>query len=138
MLLGLAAIIAATTLAATNSRVQGATPAKNEAVLRLNIGDPDFDLLRISVADIVKAIRAGASIGSSGNDGFAVDSFFDITYRAGLPGSTEGGVVNVEIRAVPNNPDMNPGTVIDGVHAKITALLRHRPREFAGHVTLIK
>ena len=78
LLLGLLAIVTATTMVVTQSSAQAAPPAKKEAVLQFSVaGDPDFDLL--SVANIVQVFRNGAKIGSREPDGFGVDSFFDIT-----------------------------------------------------------
>ena len=108
LLLGLLAVVAATTMAVTQPSAQSATLAKKEAVLQFSIGDPDFDLLRA-----VSAIRNAAKIGSSEPDGFGVDSFFDIEYEIDLV--TGSSTVDVEIHATPNGPDMNPETVIENV-----------------------
>ena len=67
--------------------------------------------------------RAPAPNGPPGPD-FPARSFFDI-------------FVDVEIHAVPNNPNMNPGTVIDNVYNKIKTL-GTPPKEFVGHVSILK
>lgn len=64
-------------------------------------GDPDFDLLRITAGTGFGLPSPGHTIFASSGGGWAVDSFFDITYRidfvgapggpfAGMSGSTTG------------------------------------------------
>ena len=137
LLIGLLAVVAAATMAVTQPSAQSAAPAKKEAVLQFSvaIGDPDFDLLKV-----VSAIRDGAKIGSSDPDGFAVDSFFDIEYRVDLStGSTSsGGTVKVEIHAVPNNPNVDPVTVINNVLSQIKIVYPKEKKEYVGHVSLLR
>ena len=140
--LGLLAVVAATTMAVARPSAQGATAAKQPAVLEFSvmIGDPDFDLLRV-----VPIIRAAANIGSSGQDGFAVDSFFDITYKKvefGLP-SPGHTTLTVMIHAVPNSPDVDPVAVIANVKKALDEGILTKggtpaQKEFKGHVTLMK
>jgi hypothetical protein len=113
---------------------------QNNAILEFTI-EVDSD---VSVADIVDRVRKAANIGTSDPNGFQVDSFFDIEYRIDvsderklhekvrIPGGT--AVVDIEIHAVPNSPDMNPGTIIDAVRAAASK----EPHEYIGHVTLIR
>ena len=108
---------------------------KQEAVLEFTIGVSSG----ASVEAIVDAVRKAANIGSSGQDGFQVDSFFDIEYRIDF--SDDGkisrlgtAVVDIEIHAVPNSPDLNPGAVIDNVQAAVGS----KEHEFIGHVTLLR
>ena len=156
-LLGLLAIVAATTMAVAQPSAQSATLAKKEALLQFSvtIGDPDFDLLRAGAPgdpdfDLLRAveaaIRRGANIGSSGQDGFSVDSFFDITYRVDsffdityrVESSTH--TVDVEIHATPNGP-VDPVAVITNVQNALDKELdKTQPskKEFKGHVTILK
>ncbi|MDO8751493.1 MAG: hypothetical protein Q7K03_10180 [Dehalococcoidia bacterium] len=155
-LLGLLAIVAATTMAVGRPSAQGAPAAKKEAVLQFSvtIGDPDFDLLRAigdPDFDLLKAvegaIRRGANIGSSGQDGFSVESFFDIEYQI-KKGGTDFGLpspghttLTVVMHATPNGP-VDPVVVITNVQnaldKELDKMQPKKEREFAGHVTLIK
>jgi hypothetical protein len=102
-----------------------------EAVLEFTIEIPSG----ASAARIVDAVREAANIGSSGQDGFQVDAFFDIDYRIAFSDDgTTSAVVNIEIRAVPNSPDLNPGTIIDNVRAAVGT----DSTEYYGHVTVLK
>jgi hypothetical protein len=103
----------------------------NEAVLQFTIGvSPDQ-----SVGEIVDLVRSAANIGSSGLDGFSVDSFFDIEYRVTTTvNGTISASADIEMRAVPNSPDMNPGTIIDNVRKAVG----DKRYEFKGHVTVLK
>ena len=102
-----------------------------EAVLEFTIEIPSG----ASAARIVDAVREAANIGSSGQDGFQVDSFFDIDYRIAFSDDgTTSAVGNIEIRAVPNSPDLNPGTIIDNVRADVGT----DSTEYYGHVTVLK
>tara|TARA_B100000315_G_C14286542_1_gene455470 strand:- start:137 stop:556 length:420 start_codon:yes stop_codon:yes gene_type:complete len=104
---------------------------KDEAVLEFSIGVKPG----VSVGKIVDAVRKAANIGSSGQDGFQVDSFFDIEYRIDF--SDDGrasATVDIEIRAVPNSPDLNPGTIIDNVRIAVA----DSNDEYTGHVTVLK
>lgn len=102
-----------------------------DAVLEFTIDVP----ADASVGKIVDAVRKAANIGSSGQDGFQVDSFFDIDYRIAFSDDgTTSAVVNIEIRAVPNSPDLNPGTIIDNVRAAVGT----DSTEYYGHVTVLK
>ena len=106
---------------------------KQEAVLEFTIGVSSG----ASVEAIVDAVRKAANIGSSGQDGFQVDSFFDIEYRIDFSDSRKLGtvaVVDIEIHAVPNSPDLNPGAVINSVQAAVAG----KGHEFIGHVTLLR
>jgi hypothetical protein len=89
-----------------------------------------------SVGEVVDAVRKAANIGSSGEDGFRIDSFFDISYA--ISPSADGtrsavGIVTIEIHAAPNSSDINPGTVIDNVRAAVGG-----KGGYIGHVTLLK
>ncbi len=147
-LIGLFAIVAATTMAMARPTAQGAALAKKEAMLQFSvaIGDPDFDLLMIGDPDfdllraVDSAIRRGANIGSSGQDGFSVDSFFDIEYRIDLSTSTSTGshTVDVEIHATPNGPGVNPVAVINNVKKELDKGVPTKRKEYTGHVTLLK
>ncbi|MDP6452884.1 MAG: hypothetical protein QF898_06210 [SAR202 cluster bacterium] len=97
-----------------------------DAVLEFTIDVP----ADASVGKTVDVVRKAANIGSSGQDGFAVDSFFDITYMVS-PGG--GGTIKIVIHAAPNSPDINPGTVIDNVRAAVGG-----KGGYIGHVTLLK
>ena len=89
----------------------------------------------VSVEEIVAAVRRGANIGSSGQDGFRVDSFFDITYEiSASPDGFDTEMVSLSLRAAPNDPDVNPGAVIDNVRAAVGK----SGRVFYGHVTVLK
>lgn len=59
-------------------------------------GDPDFDLLRISSGDFYGLSSPGhTTLTRTATGGWAVDSFFDITYRidfVGKPGGQLGGM----------------------------------------------
>ncbi|MDP6452883.1 MAG: hypothetical protein QF898_06205 [SAR202 cluster bacterium] len=104
---------------------------KDEAVLEFSIGVKPG----VSVGKIVDAVRKAANIGSSGQDGFQIDSFFDIEYRIDF--SDDGrasATVDIEIRAVPNSPDLNPGTIIDNVRIAVA----DSNDEYTGHVTVLK
>ena len=157
-LLGLLAIVAATTMAVAQPSAQGATLAKKEALLQFSvaIGDPDFDLLRAGAIgdpdfDLLRAveaaIRRGANIGSSGQDGFSAESFFDIEYRVDsffditheIESSTH--TVDVEIHATPNGTGVDPVVVITNVQNALDKELdKTRPskKEYTGHVTILK
>jgi hypothetical protein len=104
---------------------------KDETVLQFTIGVPPEQ----SVGEIVDLVRAAANIGSSGQDGFIVDSFFDVEYRVSttVNGTIEASV-DIEMRAVPNSPDLNPGTIIDNVRKAVG----DKRYEFRGHVTVLK
>ena len=122
------AIIAAMALPSDNT-VEA--KKKDEAVLEFSIGVKPG----VSVGKIVDAVRKAANIGSSGQDGFQVDSFFDIEYRIDF--SDDGrasATVDIEIRAVPNSPDLNPGTIIDNVRIAVA----DSNDEYTGHVTVLK
>jgi len=97
-----------------------------DAVLEFTIDVP----ADASVGKIVDAVRKAANIGSSGQDGFQVDSFFDVTYSISSGGR---GTVVFVIHAAPNSPDINPGTVIDNVRAAAG-----NRGGYIGHVTLIR
>ena len=89
----------------------------------------------VSVEEIVAAVRKGANIGSSGQDGFRIDSFFDITYEvSSSPDGFDTEMVSLSLRAVPNDPNVNPGAVIDNVKAAVgkSGIV------FRGHVTVLK
>jgi hypothetical protein len=122
------AIIAAMALPSDNT-VEA--KKKDEAVLEFSIGVKPG----VSVGKIVDAVRKAANIGSSGQDGFQVDSFFDIEYRIDF--SDDGrasATVDIEIRAVPNSPNLNPGTIIDNVRIAVA----DSNDEYYGHVTVLK
>ena len=89
----------------------------------------------VSIEEIVTAVRRGANIGSSGQDGFRVDSFFDITYEvSSSPDGFDTEIVSLSLRAVPNDPNVNPGAVIDDVKAAVgSSGVVHK-----GHVTILK
>lgn len=58
-------------------------------------GDPDFDLLRVTAGDDFLLPSPGHTTLTSFGPGWAVDSFFDITYRVdfvGAPGSPLAGL----------------------------------------------
>jgi len=58
------------------------------------VGDPDFDLLRITAGSGFGYPSPGGTIFTQSGGGWAVDSFFDITYRIdfiGAPGSPLAG-----------------------------------------------
>ena len=99
---------------------------QEEAVLEFSIGVPSD----ASVGRIVDAVRKAAGIGSNRADGFAVDSFFDITYMISPGGE---GTIEIGIHAAPNSSDINAGAVIDRVRAAVG-----RKGEYVGHVTLIR
>ena len=68
----------------------------------------------LSVEEIVKMARKGANIGSSCQDGFRVDSLFGITYEVSfLHDGSDTEIASLSLRAVPNDPNVNPGAVID-------------------------
>jgi hypothetical protein len=59
------------------------------------VGDPDFDLLRITAGTNYGLPSPGHTIFTQSGGNWAVDSFFDITYRidfVGHPGSPLGGM----------------------------------------------
>jgi hypothetical protein len=59
------------------------------------VGDPDFDLLRITAGTAFGMPSPGHTIFTQNGGGWAVDSFFDITYRidfVGNPGGQLGGM----------------------------------------------
>lgn len=58
-------------------------------------GDPDFDLLRVTAGTAFGMPSPGHTIFTQNGTGWAVDSFFDITYRidfVGAPGGALGGM----------------------------------------------
>lgn len=56
------------------------------------IGDPDFDLLRITAGTGFGLPSPGNTIFTSATGGWAVDSFFDITYRVDFIGAPGGAL----------------------------------------------
>jgi hypothetical protein len=59
------------------------------------IGDPDFDLLRVTAGTTFGMPSPGHTIFTQNGGGWAVDSFFDITYRIdfiGAPGGSLAGM----------------------------------------------
>ncbi len=108
-------------------------------------GDPDFDAF--SANELAARILTAANIGSSGIDGvkttpspdFAVDSFFDITYRIEF-GSSDGKsapvtTISIEAQVTVLNPDVDPSAVVDNVGDAFAA---DKKKEYIGHVTLIR
>ncbi len=88
-----------------------------------------------SAAGMVDAVKKAAGVGSSGIDGFSVDSFFDITYKVstGAKGfDTE--IVAMQLRAAPTDPNMNAGAVIDAVKKTVG----NQGDVTVGHVTVLK
>jgi hypothetical protein len=131
------AIVATMTLPSENT-VEA--KKQDEAILRFTIGVDT----NVSVAEIVDRVRKAAKIGTNDPNGFQVDSFFDIEYRIDFSDERKlvakeklnrgTAVVDIEIHAVPNSPDMNPGAIIDAVRAAAS----NEPHEYIGHVTLIR
>lgn len=123
------AVVATMAMSSDNNTVEA--KKTEEAVLEFTLEvDP-----RASVATIVDAVRKAANIGSSGQDGFQFDSFFDVAYRvAPSDDGTLSAVVDIEIHAVPNSSDLNPGTIIDNVLAAVGG----KKHKHKGHVTILK
>ena len=72
-------------------------PFKRKLRIELNCsrsppGDPDFDLLRISAGSAFGLPSPGHTTLTQRPTGWAVDSFFDITYRIDFVGRTGGRV----------------------------------------------
>ena len=124
----------AATLPAAGGAKDATAPGKGDAVQTF---EATFAAgAAMSAGDFASAVRKAANIGSSGQDGFSVDSFFDITYRVSPDDSTRKSAttISVVIHAEPNNPEtLNPGAIIDAVN-KATG----KKKEYVGHVTLIR
>ena len=97
-----------------------------------NIGSSGADGFRIdSFFDITYA----RNIGSSGMDGFQVDSFFDIFYaREPAADGFDTEIVAMSLKCTLDNPN-NPGGVIDAVKAAAESAGANIVH---GHVTVLK
>ena len=128
MVAGLAAFQPTASDAAAVNKAKGPQEATLDFTMQLPRGT--------SVAEIVDAVKQAANIGSSGLDGFAVDSFFDITTDFSKDSKgVEIEIIAMQLRAASNDPNMNAGQVIDEVKAAVKDKGGH---EFIGHVTLIR
>ena len=133
-----------------------AVPAKGEAQMdfMIEVGMAP-DGTPMSVQQLVKVI---SNIGSSGEDGFIVDSFFDITYVSNIGSSGIDGfsvdsffdvsykidnssdktfdteMVALSLRSTLDDPN-NPARAIDAVKA---AVEKTGGRVYYGHVTVLK
>ena len=98
-----------------------------------NIGSSGLDGFSVdSFFDVVYA----SNIGSSGLDGFIVDSFFDLTYKIDAPSDTQFDteIIAMSLSSTLSDPT-NPGGALDAIRKAV---------EIAGgtvaygHVTVLK
>ena len=108
-------------------------PVKSMVQAISNIGSSGLDGFSVdSFFDVVYA----SNIGSSGLDGFIVDSFFDLTYKIDAPSDTQFDteIIAMSLSSTLSDPT-NPGGALDAIRKAV---------EIAGgtvaygHVTVLK
>ncbi len=155
LLIGLLMMVAVATMAVAQPGVSGApsgqvqlefliempkssdpalTPVGDLVGIISNLGSSGEDGFRV---DSFFDITYVSNLGSSGLDGFAVDSFFDVTYdiEYGSSASTiEVEIIAMQLRATPNDP-ANPVGAIDAVKKAVNGA---GGKVYVGHVTVLK
>jgi hypothetical protein len=90
-------------------------------------GDPDFDLLRISAGSWFGLPSPGhTTLTDNGNGTFAVDSFFDITYRiefVGAPGGQLDGLSGIATGTIQMGTGQSAAPSVPGVTSTPWVLL---------------
>ena len=162
LLIGLLILVAVATMAVAQPGANAATPGQGKVQLQFLIELPQSPAgTPTRVGELVKRI---SNIGSSGEDGFTVDSFFDIQYvsnigSSGLDGNTatfqvdsffdvfyeiefdnsgnrtlQTEMLSMDLSGTLNDP-ANPAGAIDAVTRAVNEAGGH---VHGGHVTILK
>ena len=138
-------------LAQPSESVAAKAVAKGEVQLEFTIEIPTIEIpgIEIPTVDIPSVVAAVqtavTNIGSSGLDGYSIDSFFDLKYQCDVffevdvrsSRSIQTEILSMSLTGTPLTPDVDPGAVIQSVIEAVRAL-EIGGTLTDGHVTVLK